>query len=443
MSRWEEFEAYVKEIMELEQIPGVAVALSENGKTIYKKGFGKRDLETNEPVTSETIFGIASVSKSFTALAIMKLVEEGKLQMEDAVTKYIQGFRLVGYDNIDEIKIHHLLSHTTGIATMERMEQIRGFEEHLSYLNERERTYLGKPGDFICYNNDLFLLAGAIIEQVTGENYQDYIRKLLVAPLKMNRTTYSLRELHSFENVTTPYVLENGKPVTCAWPTLGNYAVGGGIRSTVTDLLQYGNVFVGANKKEIIGQPYIARMTDPIHRINRNSFYGYGLQTTPHYSGVTLVEHGGGQPGVSSNFGFIPERGIVAVVLTNMSDVSANAIWLAAVNAALNLPIDQKRSEEPYFEIKPELLQRMVGTYRSGEGAEVKIAIENQTAIATISDKTYKLRASDERTLVMLPIEKPIRFFFDEENNAWAIFLGLRMLVKSTIPSSVRDSIEK
>jgi len=76
----------------------------------------------------------------------------------------------------------------------------------------------------------------------------------------------------------------------------------------------------------------------------------------------------------------------------------------------------------------------MVGTYRSEEGSEVKIAIEDQTMVATISDKTYKLRASDERTLVMIPIEKPMRFFFDEENNAWAIFLGLRMLVRSTIP---------
>src|SRR5690606_38763496 len=116
---------------------------------------------------------------------------------------------------------------------------------------------------------------------------------------------------------------------------------------------------------------------EPVHRTSGNSFYGYGLQTTPHYSGVTVVEHGGGQPGVSSNFGFIPERGIVAVVLTNRSDVSANAIWLAAINTALNLPINQKRSTEPHFEINPEQLQRMVGTYRSGEGAEVEITLEH------------------------------------------------------------------
>ena len=92
LSQWGEFEAFVEEIMEKEQIPGVAVALSQNGKTIYKKGFGKRDLETNEPVTPETIFGVASITKSFTALAIMKLAEEGKLQIDDPVAKYLPEF---------------------------------------------------------------------------------------------------------------------------------------------------------------------------------------------------------------------------------------------------------------------------------------------------------------------------------------------------------------
>ena len=177
----------------------------------------------------------------------------------------------------------------------------------------------------------------------------------------------------------------------------------------MTDLLKYGNVFVDAHDKEIISREYIARMAEPVQYISGNSFYGYGLTTTP--SGVTLVEHGGGQPGVSSNFGFIPEHGIVAAVLTNMSDVSANAIWLAAINTALELPIDQKRSIEPHFEINSEQLGRMVGIYRSDEGSELKITLENQIAKATISNKTYQLRASDERTLVMMPIEKPIRFY--------------------------------
>lgn len=425
-----QFESFVAEIMEKEQIPGVAVAVSQNGETIYERGFGTRNLETNEPITPNTIFGIASITKSFTALAIMKLVEEGRLQVEDAVSKHLPEFQLVGYEDIDAIKIHHLLSHTTGLATMERREHLTDLDEHLRYLNEKQWTWLGKPGEFICYNNDMFLLLGAIIGRITGENYQDFIEKTIILPLQMTRTTYDLRELHNFENVTIPYVLENGKPAPCPWPTLGNYAVGGGIRSSVKDLLKYGKVYVNALNQEIVSKPYRTQMIKPVHQTNRNSYYGYALQTTPNYSGVTLVEHGGGQPGVSSNFGFIPEKGLVIAVLTNLAGVSADAIWLAAVNTALGLPIDQKRSTEPHFEMDYEQLLRLVGTYTSGEGTTITISLDNHTIKAVIDDKSYTVRASDDKTLVIPQLEKPIRFFFDENNKAWALFIGLRMLVR-------------
>lgn len=431
MSQWEAFERFIEEVMEKEQIPGVAVALSKNGQTIYERGFGTRNFETNEPVTPETIFGIASITKSFTALAIMKLVEEGHLQVEDAVIEHLPDFQLVDYANMEDIKIRHLLSHTTGLATMERREQLTKFDEHLHYLNEKAWTWLGNPGEYICYNNDMFLLLGAIIEKITGENYQAYINEQIITPLQMTRTTYDLLELQSFDNVTTPYVLERDKPVSCPWPTLGNYAVGGGIRSTVVDLLKYGNIYVDALERNIVSRAYTSQMAQPVHQTNGKSFYGFALQTTPNYSGVTLVEHGGGQPGVSSNFGFIPEKGIVAVVLTNMGGVSADAIWLAAMNVALGMPIDQKRSVEPQFEMNSEQQQRVLGTYLSGEGSQIDISLEDQTVMATIDNKTYALRASDETTLVIMPLEKPIRFFIDDENDAWALFIGLRMLMKS------------
>ncbi|WP_255452184.1 Serine hydrolase [Sporosarcina sp. ANT_H38] len=431
MILWEPFEKFIEEVMEKEQIPGVAVALSKNGQTIYERGFGTRNVETNEPVTPQTIFGIASITKSFTALAIMKLVEEGLIKVEDAVTLHLPGFQLVDYANIEDIKIWHLLSHTTGLATMERREQLTKFDEHLHYLNEKAWAWLGKPGEYMCYNNDMFLLLGAIIEKITGENYQTYINKQIITPLQMTRTTYNILELQSFDNVSTPYVLENDKPVSCPWPTLGNYAVGGGIRSTVVDLLKYGNTYVDVLERTIVTKAYTAQMAQPVHQTDRKSFYGFALQTTPDYSGVTLVEHGGGQPGVSSRFGFIPEEGIVAVVLTNMSGVSADAIWLAAMNTALGIPIDQKRSTEPQFEMNEEQKQRVLGTYLSAEGSRVDISLEDQSVMATIDNITYTLRASDETTLVIMPLEKPIRFFMDEKNEAWALFIRLRMLVKS------------
>ena len=425
MIKWERFEEYVKDLMKREQIPGVAIALSQNGKVIYEQGFGVKDFETKEPVTPETIFGIASITKSFTALAIMKLAEEGKLQVDDAVKIHLPELRLNGYNNIDDIKIHHLLSHTTGLATIRRNEQLENFDEHLHYLSAVAQETLGAPGDFFCYNNDMFLLLGAIIEKITGKNYKDYIKDEIFIPMNMKRTTFNLDELTQFSNVTTPYILENGKPVSCSWPTLGNYAVGGGIRSTVMDLLKYGQLYIDKEN------PFTSKMTTAVHRTNGTSSYGYGFQTTPNYEEATLVEHGGRQPGVSSNFGFIREQGIVAAVLTNLGGVSADAIWLGAINTVLGLPADRKRSIEPHFDMKEEQLSRFIGTYKTGEGSTVTISYANEKLTATVEGKMYSLRASNMETLVITPIEKPIRFFFNEYNEAWALFLGLRMYVKS------------
>src|SRR5690606_30258396 len=111
---WSGLEAYVKTIMEREQIPGLAMAISQHGETIYEQGFGVRDIETNKRVTPDTIFGIASVTKSFTALAIMQLVEQGKLTLDSPVIRYLPQFHLPRAKDMEQIYVHHLLTHTTG-----------------------------------------------------------------------------------------------------------------------------------------------------------------------------------------------------------------------------------------------------------------------------------------------------------------------------------------
>lgn len=425
MLNWALFEKYVSNIMKEEQIPGVAIAISQNGKVIYEKGFGVSDLENNSLINSETIFGTASITKSFIALTIMKLEIEGKLRVDDAVIKHLPELHLKNYENINDIKIHHLLSHTTGIETIKRNEKLTTFIEHLHYLSEVNLKPLGRPGMFFCYNNDMFLLLGAIIERITGENYKEYIKKEIFNPLDMTRTTFNLDELTHFSNVTTPYTIEDNQPISCKWPTLGNYAVGGGIRSTVMDLLKYGSLYIDKENT------FTDDMTSTLYKLNGASSYGYGLQTIPDYEGVRIVEHGGSQPGVSSNFGIIKENGIVAAVLTNIEGASADAIWLGAINTVLGLPVNRKRSIEPHFDMKKEQFMKFIGSYKTGEGSTVKISILDETLTATIEKEIYKLRASNSETLVILPTERPIRFFFNEYNEVWALLMGLRMFVKS------------
>jgi CubicO group peptidase (beta-lactamase class C family) len=422
---WERLERFISKKMIEEHIAGVSVGISENGETIFQKGFGFRNRDLKLPVTPETIFGVASVTKSFTALAIMELEKKGLLSVKDPVIKYLPDLKINGIDDMETIKIHHLLSHSTGVPPMERKEHFNQFHDHFIYFRDAEIKLLGAPGKYFSYCNDTFLLLGAIIEEVTGQPFREYVTKQFLQPLGMNRSTLSLDELNTFENVSIPYNYDRNlnRLVEVEWPTLGNYEVGGGIRSNVVDLLKYGQVYVNGENS------HCQKMWEPVIKVGRDSYYGYALNITPNYAGeYTVVQHGGGQPGVSSNFGFISERKLVVTVLTNVGGVGAGEIWLAAVNTVLGLSIDYKHTEEPYYEMSLDNLRKFEGVYTSNEGDNVSVYLNHEMIMADIDDQTFELRASGDDTLVFIQNEKPMRFYFDQNGKPWALFYGSRML---------------
>ncbi|MGI6163828.1 MAG: serine hydrolase [Bacillota bacterium] len=437
-AEWKEFEQYTKQLMEERHIAGAAVAVSRDNKVIYAKGFGVRDLSTGEPVNPETIFGIASVSKSFTALAIMQLQDKGFLNVDDPVIRYIPEWKLPGIEDMSMVKIRHLLSHTTGVPPMRRRQDLIKFKEHLQFFETEKYVMLGQSGDYLSYCNDAFLLLGLIIERLTGKLYTRHMTVNFLDTLGMNRSTYSLEELAKLENVTVPYVYneETATLEEVEWPRLGNYEVGGGVRSNVLDLMKYAQVYINqgmANGQKIASPESIKQMCTPVFQIARNSFYGFALKITPDYSGITLVEHGGGQPGVSSNFGFVPEKNLSVAVLTNVSDVPAESIWLCAVNTALGLPVDRKRSQEPEYSMDLDEMRSFCGTYQSDEGSKFKIVETKDGIKIDITDTEYVLRASSPSTLVFdrKGSEQVIKFHFDETGKPWAAFFHLRMLRKA------------
>lgn len=434
---WKEFEEYTNELVKDNHVPGAAVAISENNEIIYAKGFGVRDVNANEPVDPCTIFGIASVSKSFAALAIMELQDKGMLSVDDPVVKYIPQWRISGVDDMSDIKISHLLSHTTGVPPMKRREELVKFTEHLEAFETEQLELLGRPGEYLSYCNDTFLLLGLIIQDLTGKLFTRHMTVEILDKLEMNRSTYSLEDLRKFDNVSVPYVYNEQ---TCSleqvpWPQLGNYEVGGGIRSNVLDLMNYSQVYLNSGTfkgKTIVSPEAIQRMLQPVYKIGRNTYYCYALKVTPDYEGVTLVEHGGSQPGVSSNFGFVPETNLSVAVLTNVSDAPSDRIWLAAVNAYLGLPLDKQRSYEPEYDMDPKDMKKFCGTYQCDEGSKFTISYDQEKLKITINNHEYDLRPSSENTLVFYRkgSEEVVRFYFDESGLPWAAFFGLRMLRK-------------
>lgn len=421
---WQYFEEYILEKMEQENIAGIAVAVSKNGETIYQKGFGYRNIETKEPVTPETIFGIASITKSFTAYVIMMLEEQGFLSVNDPINQYIHEFKIKGL--MEDVKIHHLLSHTTGLAPLVRKEELNILSDHIQHI-ENNHQLLGKPGEYFSYCNDTFLLLGLIIERLTGQSFKTYITEHILNKLKMNRSTISLEEVKQMDNVSVPYDHNKENKLNIKpWPKLGNYEVGGGIRSTVLDLMKYGSLYV--NKSNLVSK----KMWMNPYKIQNQNYYGYAFKVTPDYNGLTLVEHGGSQTGVSSHFGFVPEEDLVVAILCNVSGIKVDDIWLKAVNTALNLPFEQKRMRF----IKETLnkpLENYCGTYRSLEGATITIIIEGNDLYLTNQDRKFKLIGYNNHTFVIKEKDRPIYFYFKGDQSAWAVLYGSRMLTRDIL----------
>ena len=448
---WDAFERWLDKIMARDHVPGVGVGVSQRGRVIYAKGFGTSDLSTGRPVDENTVFGIASVSKSFAALSLMQLSDEGKVNPYAPLVRYLPEFRMKDVPDREAIRIHHCLSHTTGCPPLFRAQgKFSEFSEHIQYLADYDTTVLGKPGEYISYCNDTFMLNGAVVERVTGQRYRDFVMDRIIRPLGMSRTTFDLDELATWDNVTNLYNLSPNKTSVewHPWIDLGTYHVGGGIRSTVLDLLRYGDMYCAegrtANGTRVVSEAGVLRMRAPVYPCGEGRYYCYAQWITPAHHGVTVVEHSGGQPGVSARWGYIPEEGISIAVLTNLRGAPADQVFIAAVNTVLGLSPEVLRTKpSPTFPVDSEQMRLLAGVYQADEGMSqleakqqegttgrvIRIFLEDDKLVGEFDGEVHRLRmvAPTEAVYVEQGIDRPIRWYLRDGRPAWAISTGLQM----------------
>ena len=466
-----EFEEYAAHLMEEEKVPGLAVAVVAGGEVVYAKGFGHRDQAGRLPVTPDTIFGVASLTKSVTALAVMRLAEERKLSLDDPVKRYLPGFDVPGGG--DEITIHHFLSHTSGLPPLpalgysirahtvpdHREEETQGedggqtqaasaptppigtYDELLGYLGSGDFSMLGRPGEFCSYSNDAYALLGAVIERASGETYEDYVTEHILKPLGMRRSTFSLEWALSRADVTTLFYKEetdSGEEVRASnnWQVAPPYLACGWLKSTALDMAKYIAMYVSGGslgRCRVVSADSIAKMCGRHHAYTRDRWYGYGWSARPDYHGFTLVEHSGGLKGVNSNMGFVPDRGVGAVVLCNLSGGPAGRIWLAAVNLLLGIPIDTPRSVYRKAPWPADLLPRLTGRFKSGEGGEVVLSAREGALVAAMGKKEYEVFMDREDLGVYAAggVDQEVKFYFGPDGRVWAIGHGGRVVRKT------------
>ena len=324
---------YIQKALMDWDIPGLSIAIVRNDKIVYAKGFGVGNIYTKDPVDENTIFAIASNTKAFTTTGLGLLVQEGKLDWDDPVLKYLPEFQLFDPVATRKITIRDLLCHRSGLGTWQGDLTWFGSNYDPDEVIHRIR-FIPPVADFRTsyrYSNLMFLVAGQIISEVTSITWQEFTKQRFFYPLNMQRSNTSVKELRMVENVATPHTLVNERLDTISYVPMDNCAPAGGINSCVNDVtqwlrlqLQYGNY----DGKQLVDSTIIYETRQPhnLIQIGRNaknlnpyvhfSDYALGWRLSD-YQGQLVVNHTGGLDGMLSYVGFLPEQNLGVVILTN------------------------------------------------------------------------------------------------------------------------------
>jgi CubicO group peptidase (beta-lactamase class C family) len=325
---------YVEEAMLRWKIPGMSVAVIENGKVTYMKGFGVKELGKSDKVDENTLFAVASNSKAFTGLSIAMLENDGLLNLNDKVSKYIPDIKFYDANTTELLTIKDVLTHRVGLGTFQG--DFITWGTNFSSLELIQKLQYVKPvygfRSGYGYFNSGYVIAGEIIKRVTGKEWGEYVRENILNKLNMNRTLTSESQLKNTDNVASPHTFNyDYKMVPIPWRNVDNLAPAAAIISSVSDMANWitmqinmGEFAVNTSfpKKIILNThtPYNL-IPSPSHgtgRLTNRHFNTYGLGWgIADYKGELYFEHSGGYDGMLSRTAFLPDRKFGLVILTN------------------------------------------------------------------------------------------------------------------------------
>lgn len=302
-------------------VPGVSIAVSRGGETVYAKAFGQADLELGVPVRPETVFEIGSITKQFTAAAILQLAEQGQLTLDDPLSKYFPDWPAPGRT----ATITQLLNHTSGIKSYTSVEAWRSLmalplsHDSIVALFEHEPADF-PPGADWRYDNSGYYLLGLIIEKVTGQPYGSYVAEHLFQPVGLTSTRYCGSNA-IVPHRAAPYSRGPDSSFVNAAPIYVDQAfAAGGICSTAGDLLAWTRALQSG---QVVKPASYQAMTTPIPLPSgKPQRYGFGLGLSE-LAGHRGVGHGGGINGFSSMLMSYPDDGVIIAVLVNLDGGTA------------------------------------------------------------------------------------------------------------------------
>ena len=399
-----QIEQYVEEIS-----PGMAVGMVKDGKIVFRKYIGYSNLEHEIKIDEKTRFNVASNAKQFTALCILKLIEQNKLNLEDDIRKYLPNI----FQNIDtKISVSHLLTHTSGIRDVYDLWALKGETWWELFINNddafellQSQTDLNfESGTEYLYSNSNYILLTAIIKNITDTAFSDFSKSVFLE-FGMENTDFLTNYMAVIPNKARPYGNWNGWR---EYPVVTEINGDGALFTTLNDQLLWEKT-IQLNNVESLSKVMIQQSQSPLENIDFNN-YGYGLMFGT-YQGLNYSYHDGSTGAYNATFLRFPAKNLSIVIMSNNGNVPTHYLAKKLADIALNLGTDS--AIYPALPEKTERLndiKKVIGDYKNKEGTIIKITekegslyrnIYQREPVELINEKNGLFRYANNEALKM------------------------------------------
>ncbi|MBE7121740.1 serine hydrolase domain-containing protein [Bacillus cereus] len=331
---------YIEKFLKEHKIPGASVAIVHNKDVFYTKSWGITG-ESEKSVTSKTPFAIGSISKSLTGLAIVKLIEDKKINLEDSVQQHLPWFKVKDNQFASNITIKHLLNHTSGISTYtglslsdQQSKNTTAIKENVKKLSNVELT--ASPEKKYQYSDANYLILGALIEEVSKETYSTYMEKEIFQPLKMNGTAANSED--SYKNgYLTGYQSWFGIPRKSTVSYDNGGSPYGYITANLEDMIQFIKFLNHQEHTQFLNKDSMDLYLSPLYKVDSEKYYGFGLRTTNINGNEKMVWHSGSTPDSHAEIFILNETGWGGVILTNKNHILEETALPALKKGIINI----------------------------------------------------------------------------------------------------------
>jgi len=358
-----QFEAMAQELVANQRVPGLAMAIVQNGQVLSARGYGITDVRAAEPIDAHTVFRLASLSKSFASTVTGMLVSEGALRWDSRLTDYMPTFQLSDPYAAQRVTVADLLSHRVGLTHNTYDRDLEGNAEYTSLVQKLSNAPMAcSPGDCYAYQNIAFSLVGDVVFAATGQFFSESVSRRIFKPLGMNDASYGLEGIEASARWAKPHIRAGrGWVSLMPKPTYYRVAPAAGVNASISDMAQW-LIAQGGHRPDVLSAPLLATLQSAVvstptelrgssWRRERLNSAGYGLGWRVYdYAGHRVVFHGGAVQGYRGLVALMPERDLGIAILWNSDSGLPSGLLPTILDRAIGLPAQRWLDIDPEVE---------------------------------------------------------------------------------------------